>query len=57
MSGIISDKAFNNVFTATKDDSTMQALVTAVYELGMCLLEGHLHCSYIMFTRLTSPPQ
>ncbi|EAU35247.1 hypothetical protein ATEG_04800 [Aspergillus terreus NIH2624] len=36
MSGIISDKAFNNVFTATKDDSTMQALVTAVYELG-CL--------------------
>ncbi|KAL2868955.1 putative MFS monosaccharide transporter [Aspergillus lucknowensis] len=36
MSGIISDKAFNNVFTATKDDATMQALVTAVYELG-CL--------------------
>ncbi|KAF9894439.1 hypothetical protein FE257_007942 [Aspergillus nanangensis] len=36
MSGIISDKAFNNVFTATKDDSVMQALVTAVYELG-CL--------------------
>ncbi|KAJ5667751.1 uncharacterized protein N7477_006321 [Penicillium maclennaniae] len=35
MSGIISAKAFNNVFTATKDD-TMQALVTAVYELG-CL--------------------
>lgn len=36
MSGIISDTAFNNVFTATKGDSTMQALVTAVYELG-CL--------------------
>ncbi|KAK1140133.1 hypothetical protein N8T08_010610 [Aspergillus melleus] len=36
MSGIISDKAFNDVFTATKDDSVMQALVTAVYELG-CL--------------------
>lgn len=36
MSGIISDKAFNNVFTATKGDSVMQALVTAVYELG-CL--------------------
>ncbi|KAL4890581.1 general substrate transporter [Aspergillus ambiguus] len=36
MSGIISDKAFNDVFTATKDDATMQALVTAVYELG-CL--------------------
>lgn len=37
MSGIISDVAFNNVFTATKGDSTMQALVTAVYELG-CLV-------------------
>ncbi|KAI9933641.1 hypothetical protein ASPWEDRAFT_174802 [Aspergillus wentii DTO 134E9] len=37
MSGIISDKHFNNVFTATKDNSTMQALVTAVYELG-CLV-------------------
>lgn len=36
MSGIISDPAFNNVFTATKGDSVMQALVTAVYELG-CL--------------------
>ncbi|KAE8551379.1 hypothetical protein TMatcc_001322 [Talaromyces marneffei ATCC 18224] len=36
MSGIISDAAFNDVFTATKGNSTMQALVTAVYELG-CL--------------------
>lgn len=36
MSGIISDKAFNNMFTATKGDSVMQATVTAVYELG-CL--------------------
>ncbi|KAI9372318.1 general substrate transporter [Aspergillus egyptiacus] len=36
MSGIISDVAFNDVFTATRDDATMQALVTAVYELG-CL--------------------
>ncbi|EAW20602.1 putative MFS monosaccharide transporter [Aspergillus fischeri NRRL 181] len=36
MSGIISDNAFAKVFTATKDDATMQALVTAVYELG-CL--------------------
>lgn len=34
MSGIISDPAFNNVFTATKDDNTMQATVTAVYEVG-----------------------
>lgn len=36
MSGIISAKAFDNVFTAAKNDSTMQALITAVYELG-CL--------------------
>lgn len=36
MSGIISATAFNDVFTATKNDNTMQALVTAVYELG-CL--------------------
>lgn len=36
MSGIISDPAFNKVFTATQDDMVMQALVTAVYELG-CL--------------------
>ncbi|SPQ18452.1 70639377-e999-4285-b29b-00ce92b83fdd [Thermothielavioides terrestris] len=36
MSGIITAPAFNNVFTATKDDSTMQGLVTAIYELG-CL--------------------
>jgi sugar porter (SP) family MFS transporter len=36
MSGIISATAFNDVFTATKNDDTMQALVTAVYELG-CL--------------------
>ncbi|KLJ13388.1 hypothetical protein EMPG_11677 [Blastomyces silverae] len=37
MSGIISDPAFNNMYTATKDNSTMQATVTAVYEVG-CLL-------------------
>ncbi|QKX59670.1 uncharacterized protein TRUGW13939_06810 [Talaromyces rugulosus] len=36
MSGIISDVAFNDVFTATKNNNTMQALVTAIYELG-CL--------------------
>lgn len=36
MSGIISATAFNDIFTATKNDNTMQALVTAVYELG-CL--------------------
>nr|AAL89823.1 putative sugar transporter [Aspergillus niger] len=32
MSGIISDAAFNNVFTATRNDNVMQATVTAVYE-------------------------
>ncbi|KAL4894773.1 general substrate transporter [Aspergillus ambiguus] len=37
MSGIISDPAFNNMFTATKGDNTMQATVTAVYEVG-CLV-------------------
>ncbi|KAK4233993.1 sugar transporter STL1 [Achaetomium macrosporum] len=36
MSGIITAPAFNNVFTATKDDATMQGLVTAIYEIG-CL--------------------
>ncbi|KAG2420085.1 hypothetical protein HFD88_004883 [Aspergillus terreus] len=36
MSGIISDPAFNNMFTATRGDNTMQATVTAVYEVG-CL--------------------
>lgn len=34
MSGIISDPAFNDMFTATKGDSVMQATVTAVYEVG-----------------------
>lgn len=37
MSGIISDPAFNAMFTATKDDDVMQATVTAVYEVG-CLI-------------------
>ncbi|KAL2004763.1 hypothetical protein VTN00DRAFT_3291 [Thermoascus crustaceus] len=37
MSGIISDPAFNDMFTATKGDNTMQAAVTAVYEVG-CLV-------------------
>jgi MFS family permease len=36
MSGIISSTAFTDVFTAAKGDNTMQALITAVYELG-CL--------------------
>ncbi|KAK4249445.1 sugar transporter STL1 [Corynascus novoguineensis] len=36
MSGIITAPAFNNVFTETKDNPTMQGLVTAIYELG-CL--------------------
>lgn len=39
MSGIISDPAFNDMFTATKDDNTMQATVTAVYEVGKWLIQ------------------
>lgn len=37
MSGIITAPAFNNMFTATKDNSTMQGFVTAIYEIG-CLI-------------------
>ncbi|KAL2214842.1 hexose carrier protein [Thermoascus aurantiacus ATCC 26904] len=37
MSGIISAPPFNNVFPATKDNSTMQGTVTAIYEVG-CLV-------------------
>ncbi|MDI1491608.1 MAG: hypothetical protein OHK93_002817 [Ramalina farinacea] len=36
MSGIITAPAFNDLFTATKDNSTMQGFVTAIYEIG-CL--------------------
>ncbi|KAF5014671.1 hypothetical protein F66182_14265, partial [Fusarium sp. NRRL 66182] len=36
MSGIISAKPFNSVFTATDGNSTMQGTVTALYEIG-CL--------------------
>ncbi|KAJ5715494.1 Sugar transporter STL1 [Penicillium malachiteum] len=36
MSGIINATDFDNVFTAARGDSTMQALITAVYEAG-CL--------------------
>ena len=38
MSGIIAAKPFNDVFTATRDNSTMQGFVTAIYEIGT-----HLH--------------
>lgn len=41
MSGIISDPAFNDMFKATKDDNTMQATVTAVYEVGKSLHRIH----------------
>ncbi|KAF2993954.1 hypothetical protein G7054_g4855 [Neopestalotiopsis clavispora] len=36
MSGIISAKPFNDLFEATRDNSTMQGTVTAIYEIG-CL--------------------
>lgn len=34
MSSIIDADPFNDIFTATKDNSTMQGVVTAIYELG-----------------------
>ncbi|KAH6647678.1 general substrate transporter [Truncatella angustata] len=37
MSGIISAKPFNDLFEATRDNSTMQGTVTAIYEIG-CLM-------------------
>lgn len=36
MSGIITAPAFNDVFPETRDNPTMQGLVTAIYEIG-CL--------------------
>ncbi len=36
MSGIITAPAFARMFPATRDNSTMQGLVTAIYEIG-CL--------------------
>lgn len=38
MSGIITAPAFNDLFTATKGNSTMQGFVTAIYEIGMSAL-------------------
>ena len=37
MSGIITAPAFNDLFTATKENSTMQGFVTAIYEIGTIL--------------------
>ena len=37
MSGIISAPTFNDVFTATRNNATMQGTVTAIYEVG-CLM-------------------
>ena len=34
MSGIITAPAFNDLFPATKNNSTMQGFVTAIYEIG-----------------------
>ena len=36
MSGIISAPAFNDVFTQTRENPSMQGFVTAIYEIG-CL--------------------
>lgn len=38
MSGIISAKPFNDVFPQTRDNRTMQAFVTAIYEVGASFL-------------------
>jgi hypothetical protein len=35
MSSIIDAQPFNDVFTATRGNSTMQGTVTAIYEIGM----------------------
>lgn len=42
MSGIIDAEPFGNVFTPVKGNSTIQGVVTAIYELGMLFqsLEG-----------------
>ncbi|KAI9844353.1 MAG: hypothetical protein M1837_005657 [Sclerophora amabilis] len=45
MSGIITGAAFNDVFTATKDNPTMQGFVTAIYEIG-CLAGAVFILSY-----------
>lgn len=37
MSGIITAAPFNDLFVATRDNSTMQGFVTAIYEIG-CLM-------------------
>lgn len=34
MSSIIDADPFNDIFTATRDNSTIQGVVTAIYELG-----------------------
>lgn len=45
MSGIISADAFNAYFPETKDDSTYQGFVTAIYEIG-CLLGAVFSLAY-----------
>ena len=48
MSGIITAPAFNDLFTATKENSTMQGFVTAIYEIGTTL--SSLKLSNVPFT-------
>lgn len=45
MSGIISAPQFNAAFPETKDDSTWQGFVTAIYEVG-CLIGALFQLSY-----------
>ena len=41
MSGIITAPAFNSLFPSTKDNSTMQGFVVAIYEIGTFLATVH----------------
>ncbi|CAK4033031.1 general substrate transporter [Lecanosticta acicola] len=45
MSGIITGADFNNAFPETKDDSTWQGFVTAIYEIG-CLVGALIQLAY-----------
>ena len=49
MSGIITAPAFNDLFTATKKNSTMQGFVTAIYEIGTSAIASRIGSSWLMF--------
>ena len=57
MSGIITAPAFNNLFTATKGNSTMQGFVTAIYEIGTATSDNTGFTLGLVLTMLTATPQ